>query len=232
LATSFAQNGTITMTGNIATTILPYGQASSAGPTFNNVTVTIPTTNAALFNQTIYGQSDPGGGATYTGAGWTAFQTYLNTIATSYMTASGVYNTVQATMIGEISSGMLGGFVNSATPSSQYGGMDVGSLPSYEWWTLSPQPVFSQLQPDNPYYNQYSSIIYDASDNGAYSIPYSDRFGSGPLINSVQAPDGTSVGSWDITLGAPIPEPGSWGLFGAVSALFLVRFLLNYRRKA
>ena len=116
--------------------------------------------------------------------------------------ATGYFNTLQATAIGEITSGFLMGMVGSdVVPTGQT--KMIKDMQSSDWWVLNPIIAFNQVQPNNAYYNTYANVIYGASGNSSYSIPYSDRLGSGPLVNTVKY-NQSDVTSWTVTLDPPI----------------------------
>jgi len=238
---SFSEDHTITLTGNITTTITPYGGNSTAGTTYTGAVMTIsPTvgasTNDATFTNTIYGQADPlgsGNGSTTFNSVWgdlaadmAAAGLYLNSVV-----AGTTYGTTQSLAIGEITTGLLGGFVGSnATYTGGTGGYNVWDgqmyedVPSEAWWNTATIPSPSTLQPDNLFYSQYSEAIFDATGNQVYSIPFSDRFGTGPLMQT-QLYNGTVVDTWVVTLGAPIfmvPEPATNALL-VLGGLFLAK---------
>ena len=115
------------------------------------------------------------------------------------------YNTTLNLFIGEVTTGLLGGFFNS---NYQVNGTAIKDMPSKQWWELTPMVAFSTIQPSHPYYSLYSGVIYDLSKNTVYGTPYSDRFGK-VLINSVNyTKDGVSyyVQYWKIGIGAPLPQ--------------------------
>ncbi len=64
--------------------------------------------------------------------------------------------------------------------------------------------VFSEVQPNSPYYNTYADVIFNTSGNTVYGVPCSDRFGQGPLVNTVNW-SGTAVGYWVVGIGTPLP---------------------------
>lgn len=114
----------------------------------------------------------------------------------------GYFNTLKATAIGEITSGFLMGMVGSdIVPTGQTA--KIKDMQSSDWWILKPTVAFAQVQPDKAFYNTYANVIYSESGNQSYSIPYSDRLGTGPLVNSVNY-NGTDVTSWTVTLEPPI----------------------------
>lgn len=203
LTASMGSDGSITMSGSIGTTVIPFGGSPTAGPTFDNATIKIDAGNANALNFVLYGQAIDTDVITF-GSGWNDLGTYMNSVG---LGSQGALNTTQNLAIGEITTGLLMGMVNSAVVPT--GGAEaIKDMPSDAWWKLSPTVAFSQAQTDASYYNQYGNVIYLASNNGAYSIPYSDRLGSGPLVNSVQY-NGTDVGSWVVTLEPPVSVSGS-----------------------
>ena len=123
--------------------------------------------------------------------------------------------TLTQTAIGEITTAILMGFFGN---DAVVDGSPLNTLPSEDWWKLVPMEAFDDIQSDPDFYNQWAEVIYDASGNSVYSIPFSDRLGSGPLVNTVQFTiDGTSyaVDRWEIGFGDPvsvIPEPATVGL--------------------
>ena len=198
LTATMGADGSIAMNGSIATTITPYGEGSTAGPTFDNATVQIAASSANALNFVLYGQAIDADVITF-GSGWDNLGTYMNQVG---LGSQGALATTQNLAIGEITTGLLMGLVNSpVVPAGS--SVAIANMPSREWWGLSPTVAFSQAQTDAAYYNQYANVIYLASDNGGYSIPYSDRLGSGPLVNSVQY-NGQDVGSWVVTLEPPV----------------------------
>jgi hypothetical protein len=120
-------------------------------------------------------------------------------------TGGNAYFTTQNLFIGEVATGLLGGFFNS---DYKVGSVAIKDMPSYQWWTLNPMVAFSTIQPAHPFYSLYSGVIYDLSKNTVYGTPYSDRFGK-VLINSVNyTKNGTTfyVNFWKIGIGAPLPQ--------------------------
>jgi hypothetical protein len=111
-------------------------------------------------------------------------------------TQAPVWQTWYDNSIGEITAGLLCGFFNS---NVMVGDVAIKDMPSNQWWTLG--LLYSKAQPDHPYYNPYANVIYMASNNTAYGMPYSDRF-KGVAINTVKY-DGKSVDSWVVGIGAP-----------------------------
>lgn len=220
LTASFGADNTITLTGSITTEITPFGGAPYAGTTYPGATMTIsptvgPQTSDAIFNNTIYGQADPYG----SGLGSTVFNSVWVQLAAD-MASAGLflnvttpgttYVTTQSLVIGEITTGLLGGFVGSTVPYSggtgvfaKYNGQAYQDVPSVAWWNTSPIPSPATLQPGNAFYSGYSNVIFGATGNHVYSIPFSDRFGQGPLMQT-QLYGTQVVDTWVVTLGKPI----------------------------
>jgi len=98
------------------------------------------------------------------------------------------------------------------------GGVALKNIPSNQWWSQNPIVAYSQIQPNNPYYNVYANVIFNQSNNTVYGVPYSDRFGTGPLINSVSY-GGKNVATWVIGIGRPLPAANT--LTGAQLLLLL-----------
>ncbi|MEW6660414.1 MAG: hypothetical protein AB1424_17350 [Thermodesulfobacteriota bacterium] len=197
-----------------------------------DVTLTFPATNPQYLNFVIYGQAD--GGLNYveiSGSGW---QNFLNWLPTQYLNPrqpstsptlaeaspapdlnAPVASTVYATIIGEVTTGLLGGFFNSNYVPSGYS-TAIKNMPSNNWWSLNPIVAFSQIQ-SLPYYNVYANVIFNQSNNTVYGVPYSDRFGTGPLVNSVSY-GGKNVATWVIGIGRPLPATNT--VTGAQLLLF------------
>ncbi|MEX1119562.1 MAG: PEP-CTERM sorting domain-containing protein [Terrimicrobiaceae bacterium] len=219
LTTSFTTDGSgnptaLVLNGNISTEIKQNSDGStSAGPTFDDASITINMTDVDNFNAIVYGQAfgqylDD---VTF-GAGWTSLQTYINDSANGINT-SGAYNITQNLAIGEITSAILMGFLANTMVVD---GTPLNDMPSNEWWKLDPLQAFSEVQSNDDFYNQWGNEIYDASTNGAYSIPYADRLGTGPLVNSVFY-DNQYVTSWQVGIYDPVsvvPEPATAVLLG------------------
>jgi len=231
IATVAADN-TITLTGTITTTIIKFGDKAAPGTTYTGAVMTIsPTigtqTSDSIFNNTIYGQADPLG----SGNGSTTFNGVWAQLATD-MAAAGLfvdsttgggpgtaYGITQSLAIGEITTGLLGGFPGSGVTYeggigtyASYNGKLYKDVPSVAWWNSSIIPSPSVLQPSHPFYNVYAQQIFDATSNQVYSIPFSDRFGDGPLMQT-QLYNDKVVDTWVVTLGAPIFMSSKKGLY-------------------
>jgi hypothetical protein len=220
-----AADRTITLTGDIKTTIIKFGESAKAGKTYKGAVVTIsPTTpagqtNAATFNNTIYGQADPlksGEGSTTFNKVWDDLKADMKAqnLFSNMHDVPGcdptTYQTTQSLAVGEITTGLLGGFVGSKVvytggtgAFTTYNGKAYKDVPSAAWWHATSVPAPSVLQPTDEYYSGYSKVIFDATDNEVYSIPFSDRFGQGPLMQT-QLYDNQVVNTWVVTLGKPV----------------------------
>jgi len=238
LNTSFQSSGgnvtALVMSGNITTVVKNNVSGNTtAGPTFSDATVTIDLTNADNFNGLVYGQSLGQYPGTVTfGSGWTDFQTFVND-PTNDLTNSGAFGTTQAFVVGEITSAILMGFLGN---TQVVGGNALNTMPSSDWWKLNPLVAFDEIQSNPDFYNQWANAIYAASANGAYSIPYSDRLGSGPLVNSVYY-NGDYITSWDVGIFDPVsvPEPSAFALlalFGLSGAAWRMRKVRRSRASA
>lgn len=213
LTSSVQSDGTILLTGNISTAVKDnYTGITTAGPTFLNSSVTISAADIAAFNSIIYGQTVGTFGSSVTwGAGWTDFENFVNDPANN-ITTSGAFGITQALAIGEITSAILMGFLGN---TSLVDGVPLNTMDSYLWWRLDPLQAFSEIQSNPEYYNAWASVIYTASGNTVYGIPYSDRMGTGPLVNSVQY-NSNWIDTWVVGFGDPVstatvPEPGVAG---------------------
>ncbi|MHB8067832.1 MAG: hypothetical protein ACYDIC_08025 [Desulfobaccales bacterium] len=80
------------------------------------------------------------------------------------------YDTTISMFIGEVTTGLLGGFFNS---DYQPGGVPpaIKNMVSNDWLNLNPIVAFSKIQPLNPFYNIYAQVIFDASNNTVYGVP-------------------------------------------------------------
>lgn len=213
-------DGSLTITGSITVSVnapiktgnpgLPPGGAWT-GATFS-FSVSDPDIDA--FNNAIYGQVQ-NSAVSFTGQAWDDFKTFTqntlqdptkahdpNTNPSLYDPQVGsAYDTTRKMFVGEVTTGLLGGFFNS---DYQVNGEYIKNMYSNQWWSLNPIVAYSTIQPSNPYYNIYAAVIFDKSSNSVYGVPYSDRFGSGPLVNTVQY-NGASVNYWVLGIGAPLP---------------------------
>lgn len=230
LTTSFTTDGggdptALVLSGSITTEVKDNGNGTfTPGPTFSDASVTIDMTNADDFNGIVYGQAfGQYPNDVSFGSGWTDFQNYVNAPANGIQD-SGAYNTTQNLAVGEITSAILMGFLANTTIVD---GTALNDMPSNEWWKLDPLQAFSEVQSNDEYYNQWGNEIYAASNNGSYSIPYADRLGTGPLVNSVNF-NNQFVTSWQVGIYDPVsvvPEPATVGLlmFGVMGLLLAKR---------
>ncbi|WP_428560341.1 MAG: hypothetical protein ACP59X_16350 [Solidesulfovibrio sp. DCME] len=231
-------------------TVVSPNPALPAGGAWTNASITVsPTTGTngvSDYNAVIYGQSgspvpDPDNASKWVlnnkaitlGPDWENFQTFcINTLGNPSLPENpgtnaslqdlSAYLTTLNMAIGELTTGLLGGYYGSTYQVTfQATTTAIGSLPSADWWQLDPLVGFSQIQTDPSNYNRYANVIWTTSNNTVYGVPYSDRFGSGPLVNTVLAPDGTTnVGYWVIGVGAPVTAP-SFVLPAATELLLL-----------
>lgn len=133
---------------------------------------------------------------------------------------------VQSQIAGELSAAFAFGLAGSTNTNAS--GVAIGNMPSAQWWIASNGVLpFSGTQSNSSYYDIWASLIDNISSNRVYGYAYSDRFGgsNSPLINDLSL-NGTNIGSWGITIGAPlvgadisVPEPSTYVLFilGAVA---------------
>lgn len=220
LNTGFTTSGgsvtSLDLSGNITTQVKDNSTGiTGPGPTFEDASVTIDLTNVDNFNGLVYGQSLGQYSSTVAfGSGWTAFENFVND-PTNELTNSGAYGTTQAFSIGEITSAILMGFLGN---TQVVGGEALNTMPSSDWWKLNPLVAFDEIQSDPDFYNEWANAIYAASSNGAYSIPYSDRLGTGPLVNSVYY-NGDYITSWDVGIFDPVavPEPSTLAILALVA---------------
>lgn len=228
LNTSFTTSGgnvtALVMSGNITTEVKNNSTGTTtAGTTFANADVTIDLTDVNNFNGLVYGQSlGQFPGTVSFGTGWTDFEDFINNPSND-LTNSGAFGTTQAFAIGEITSAILMGFLGNTEVVDSTA---LNTLPSSDWWKLNPLVAFSEIQSNPDFYNEWANVIYAVSSNGAYSIPYSDRLGTGPLVNSVYY-NGEYITSWDVGIFDPvsIPEPSTFVLltFVALGAAWRAR---------
>ena len=245
LTSAVNSDGDIILTGDITTQVKDNSSGvTSPGTTYTDATITISGSDQEKVDSIIYGQTAvPSSLATQVtyGSGWYDWAAFVqdptNNLTNSFPvtgtpgSAENLANlTLTRTAIGEITTAILMGFLGSTT---EIDGTALDQMASYEWWQIDPMQAFDEIQPTNPYYNEWAQVIFDATTNGAYSIPFSDRLGSGPLVNTVQFnKDGTSydidkwvVGFGDPITGAMIPEPSTSAflLAGAAAGLVMIR---------
>ncbi|HEY9074061.1 MAG TPA: hypothetical protein VIN67_08000, partial [Desulfobaccales bacterium] len=219
-------DGSLTVTGAITATmtgtIKPGNPALPTGGQWTNATISFSVSDPDAFNNAIYGQN-PNSATPTSGTGWTNFQSFLqNTLLdptkphdpttnpSLFDTGAAQappYNTAYVNFVGEVSTGLLGGFFNSSVASNYPpdNGAALKNVPSNHWWLQNPIMAFSEIQPVLPYYNIYAETIFNESHNTVYGVPFSDRFGKGPLVNSVIY-NGKNVNYWVIGVGAPLPS--------------------------
>lgn len=188
-----------------------------------NVTVSNPGTldsaqSWEIYNQSIYNNL---GFSTNSWDGFFAYVTNQNLTTSQSVNSgtnqvlnnySGIMNVVFQNPMGDFTSGLLGGFVNSSYSNSAIGiSNTIGSYNSYEWFNgvgTNLPSLFGTLQPSNSFYNQYAGIITDNSSNSVYSIPFGDRLPNNTVTLTALSNGNAAVGSWVVTLGAPITPLG------------------------
>jgi hypothetical protein len=216
MTATVGSDGTITTTGSItatANTAVASGNPPlPSGGAWTGATMTFSASDMTALNNLIYGQSQ-NSAVSFTGSAWSDFQTFTqntlmypgqahNVTTNPSLYDLGAYSTTVAMFIGEVTTGLLGGFFNSNyVPSGQ--STAIKDMASNSWWSLNPIVGYATIQPSNQYYNVYAGIIFNASGNTVYGVPYSDRFGSGPLVNTVYY-NGSNVGYWTVGVGAPL----------------------------
>ena len=205
-------DGNITMSGAITVSLNGENPAGNPSPPasgrWENVTISFSVADADAFNNAVYGQIGTNSAVTFTGTGWDLFQTFTDnthqdgTSGTSSLNdvPLNVNATIKNLFVGELTTGLLGGFINS---DYQVNGTAIKDMNSTQWWQLDPMVAFSTIQPDHPYYSTYSEIIYRTSGNTVYGVPYSDRFGNGPDV-SCQIYNTTPVNYWVIGIAPPL----------------------------
>jgi len=209
-------DGSVTVTGDITVSVNAAIKAGNPplpqGGVWSNATFTFSVNDVDDFNNAIYGQVATDA-VSFAGQAWSDFETFTkntlqdpslpydqNTNPSLYDTPFNAYTTTVGMFIGEVTTGLLGGFFNS---DYEVQGVAIKDMYSNQWWSLDPIVAFSTLQPDNEYYNIYAEVIFDKSGNTVYGVPYSDRFGQGPLVNTVEY-EGTPVNYWVVDIGAPL----------------------------
>jgi hypothetical protein len=235
-------DGSLTVTGDITAsvngTIKPGNPALPPGGVWTGATLSFSTADPDAFNSAIYGSVQTSA-VTTTGTAWDEFKTFtqstlmdptqphdINTNPSLYDYVAGAplnaYNTALNNLIGEVSTGLLGGFFNS---DYLVGGVAIKNMASNQWWALDPMVAFATIQPLHPYYDAYSGVVFNDSQNTVYGVPYSDRFqhaSNSPAVYTVQYTDAQhvthDVASWVIGFGAPL---GTKALTGMLQLLLL-----------
>lgn len=203
LKSTVGSDNSISSTGGTVT--VRDGTLGTTLGTFSDCDVIIAGSSQSALDQLIYGQAPYTSDLITWGSGWAKLKAEMIkefTVPKKGSPGAGYFNTLQATVIGEITSGFLMGMVGSdVLPAGKT--VKIKDMQSSDWWTLNPIVAFAQVQPNNAYYNTYANAIYQGSSNESYSIPYSDRLGTGPLVNTVEF-NGSDVTSWTVTLEPPI----------------------------
>ena len=230
-------DGSLAITGNITAsangTIKRGNPSLPSGGAWSNAEFDFSVSDVNAFNNAIYGQVQTSAvtfkNETDPTSAWYQFKQFTQStlkdpsqphdpstnpsLADNVIQANGkaglnAYNTTINLFIGDVTTGLLGGFFNSDyVPSG--GSTALKNLPSGQWWALNPIVGYAEIQPNNAYYSVYSNVIFNATNNTVYGVPYSDRFGTGPVVNSVSyTTDGGisyPVNYWMIGIGAPLP---------------------------
>jgi len=167
----------------------------------------------ADFNNAIYGQAANNNSITFPGTAWNQFQAFTQSTlqfpGQPHDPASNpslydltAYNTTLNKFVGEVTTGLLGGYFNSTYIPAGYTTM-IKDMPSSQWWNLNPIVGFSEIQSNNAYYNQYAGVIFATSGNTVYGVPFTDRFGTGPVVDSVSH-NNHSVLCWVLGIEPPL----------------------------
>jgi hypothetical protein len=211
------------LTASVNGTIKPGNPALPSGGAWTGAMISFSATDPDAFNSAIYGSVQT---SAVTVTDWDEFKTFTqstlqdptqphdpNTNPSLYDYVANqplnAYNTALNNLFGEVSTGLLGGFFNRDYPSTYPlpGGVALKTLPSYQWWLQTPAVAFATIQPLHPYYDTYSNVVFNDSQNTVYGVPYSDRFqntSKSPAVYTVKY-NGTSVASWVVGIGAPLP---------------------------
>ncbi len=112
-------------------------------------------------------------------------------------TAMTPQNDVLGWLIGDLMAGFNIGAIGSTVLD---GGLEVGTLDSQQWFTLT--NLFAGLQPGAPFYNEWAAAMSDVSQ--AYNFAYSDRF-----AHVVTPLDPAEVDTLEIVFIGQVPEPSS-----------------------
>jgi len=222
-------DGSLNLTGSITASVngsIKSGNpALPAGGAWTGATMTFSTTDINAFNSAIYGSVQT---SAVTVTGWDAFLRFCrqtlqdpskphdpntNPSLNDYVAGQplNAYNTALNTLVGEVATGLLCGFINS---DYQPGGVPpaIKNMPSNQWWTLNPPVAGAVVQPLHPYYDPYNNVVFNDAQNTVYGVPYSDRFknaSNSPAVYTVQYTDkqgmNHAVASWVVGIGAPLP---------------------------
>ncbi|MDX2227580.1 MAG: hypothetical protein SFY92_10895, partial [Verrucomicrobiae bacterium] len=140
--------------------------------------------------------------------------TVTNGATTMAQLASNSFDITQQDPVGDYTTALGLGLINSPVTNSQFPSQSQGSLSSYQWFYqnnganqpkgLTNGTYFLAAQPGTSNYNSYIQSILDGTSNTVYSIPYGDRVPSNNVLLSTVANGTNDVGSWVITLGGTI----------------------------
>ncbi len=228
-------DGTVRVSGDITVNITA-GTIEAPNPSppesgkWTGAVLTFTPSNASLYKQAIYGQAindailfdgatrkaDPNDVTRWDNLPDGAFKNFLqftkdthkidnHVVQPETLFSDRAFDTTMDLFIGEVTGGLLFGFFN--TPAV-VGGVAIKDQPSSQWYTYG--KAFEELQPSNVYYNPYAEVIYKATGNTVYGLPYSDRFPTGPLVNTVKYGN-KDVAYAKVFIGEPLPgsAPGA-----------------------
>ncbi len=241
--TGNSTNGyTLTATGTLTVVYTSYTNGVVSGTPlstpYSGITFTVsPNGNSNVTPGFIYlgsTNSNTTFGSLDSNATWNKFTNDLTPFMVAN-TGTPSLGTILPQIAGELSTAIdfgIAGSTNLVTLGT-YTNVPLGSIPTGSLWTNT-ATAFGQAQTNSGFYNTYAGAIFDASSNGVYSAPYSDRYSYGPGLNLVS--DGTTnVGSLLVGIGAPlnptfaVPEPSDICLFG-LSAVALMMLYRHNRR--
>jgi len=131
---------------------------------------------------------------------------------------------VQTQILHDLWCGYNFGFIGSTVLDPKTG-VPFGGETSQLWFKDStPASLYAGLQPNHPFYNQYSALISSASNGSAYGFPYADAVPGVTLFDVSY--NGIPVTAWNIIVGDP-PAPATdtptmpqWALLLCGAALF------------
>jgi hypothetical protein len=199
--------GSLAVAGNITS----YNFTSVVNSAGDIVTTGNYVTNGAIYTITIphdYPLTDGSGLTNYTQSSALYFCPTVANSTTGVTVTSSDGSTMNAAVLAQVlhdlCSGYNFGFVNSRTPDPKTH-IAFGAEPSYLWFVhATTGMLYSGLQPNHPYYNQFAQLIAAASNGTAYGFPYADAV-PGVTLNTVQYPGTTPptpITAWNITIGA------------------------------
>jgi hypothetical protein len=185
--------GSLAVAGNITS----YNFTSVVNSAGDIVTTGNYVTNGAIYTITIphdYPLTDGSGLTNYTQSSALYFCPTVANSTTGVTVTSSDGSTMNAAVLAQVlhdlCSGYNFGFVNSRTPDPKTH-IAFGAEPSYLWFVhATTGMLYSGLQPNHPYYNQFAQLIAAASNGTAYGFPYAYAV-PGVTLNTVQYPGTT-----------------------------------------